>query len=247
MTVSKKIRQNISDFPDDFVFSVSDLECDFSQKEAAARTLQRMAERGEVSKLSNGKYYKPRKSLFGTLRPSPSQIAKEFLTKDGRITGYLTGPTAFSQYSLTTQISSNIQIGSNVYRRPMRRGSYRLSFVVQPNEISEDTVDILRLLDCIKMIKEIPGTTPNEACKRIIHIIKDLSDKDKTKAIELALKYSPKVRALLGAIMDYVEYDKAQTDCLRNSLTGVSKYILPISDSVLPTKTNWKIYEPTRK
>ena len=48
MTVSKKIKQAISEFPDDFVFAVSDLDCDVSQREAAARALQRMAETGEI-------------------------------------------------------------------------------------------------------------------------------------------------------------------------------------------------------
>lgn len=247
MTISKMIKQTVSDFPDDFVFAVSDLECDVSQKEAAARALQRMAERGELSKLSNGKYYKPRKTVFGVLRPSPTQIAKEFLTKDGKLIGYLTGATAFSQYSLTTQISSNIQIGSNVYRRPLQRGIYKLCFVFQPNEISEDAVDILRLLDCIKMIKEIPGTTPEIACNRIIQVIKNLSDGDKIRLVKYALKYAPKVRALLGAIMEYIGFDKEQTEQLRQSLNGISKYILPISESILPTKANWRIYEPARK
>lgn len=113
MTVSKKVKQTISEFPDDFVFAVSDLDCDVSQREAAARTLQRMAENGEISKLSNGKYYKPRLTVFGKLKPSPSQVAKEFLVKNGRMIGYLTWAAAFSQYSLTTQISSGIQIGTN--------------------------------------------------------------------------------------------------------------------------------------
>lgn len=117
MTVSKKIKQAISEFPDDFVFAVSDLDCDVSQREAAARALQRMAENGEISKLSNGKYYKPRVTVFGNLKPSPAQVAKEFLVKDGQVIGYLTGATAFSQYSLTTQISSGIQIGTNYYNR----------------------------------------------------------------------------------------------------------------------------------
>lgn len=91
MTVSKKIKQAISEFPDDFVFTVMDLDCDVSQREAAARALQRMAENGEISKLSNGKYYKPRVTVFGILKPSPSQVAKEFLVKDGCVIGYLTG------------------------------------------------------------------------------------------------------------------------------------------------------------
>lgn len=179
MTVSKKIKQAVSEFPNDFVFAVSDFDCDVSQREAAARALQRMAENGAISKLSNGKYYKPRVTVFGNLKPSPAQVAKEFLVKDGHVIGYLTGASAFSQYSLTTQISSEIQIGTNYYRRPLKRGKYNISFVLQPNDIKEDAIELLKLLDCLKFIKEIPGTTPNEACKRIICIISELNDNEK--------------------------------------------------------------------
>ncbi|WP_302609688.1 DUF6088 family protein [uncultured Bacteroides sp.] len=247
MTVSKKIKQTISEFPDDFVFAVSDLDCDVSQREAAARALQRMAENGEISKLSNGKYYKPRVTVFGNLKPSPAQVAKEFLVKDGRVIGYLTGATAFSQYSLTTQISSGIQIGTNYYRRPLKRGNYNISFVLQPNDIKEDAIDLFRLLDCLKFIKEIPGTTPNEACKRIICIISGLDDNEKKKMAEYALNYAPSVKALLGAIMEYLECGDNIIEPLRQSLNGISKYRIPITDAVLPNKLKWRIYEPARR
>lgn len=247
MTVSKKIKQAISEFPDDFVFAVSDFDCDVSQREAAARALQRMAENGEISKLSNGKYYKPRVTVFGNLKPSPAQVAKEFLVKDGQVIGYLTGTTAFSQYSLTTQISSGIQIGTNYYRRPLKRGSYNISFVLQPNDIKEDAIDLFRLLDCLKFIKEIPGTTPNEACKRIICIISELDDSEKKKIAEYALNYAPSVKALLGAIMEYLGCGDSIVEPLRQSLNGISKYRIPITNAVLPNKLKWRIYEPARK
>ena len=247
MTVSKKIKQAISEFPDDFVFAVSDLDCDVSQREAAARALQRMAENGEISKLSNGKYYKPRVTVFGNLKPSPAQVAKEFLVKDGQVIGYLTGATAFSQYSLTTQISSGIQIGTNYYRRPLKRASYNITFVLQPNDIKEDAIDLFRLLDCIKFIKEIPGTTPNEACKRIICIISGLDDSEKKKMAEYAMNYAPSVKALLGAIMEYLGCRDSIVEPLRHSLNVISKYRIPITDAVLPNKVKWRIYEPTRR
>lgn len=247
MTVSKKIKQAISEFPSDFVFAVSDLDCDVNQRQAAARALQRMAENGEISKLSNGKYYKPRVTVFGNLKPSPAQVAKEFLVKEGQVIGYLTGVTAFAQYTLSTQISSEIQIGTNYYRRPLKRGNYNISFVLQPNVIKEDVIDILRLLDCLKFIKEIPGTTPNEACKRIICIIKAMEDTRKKRLAEYALNYSPSVRALLGAIMEHLRCDENIIDSLRQSLNGISKYRIPITEDVLPNKIKWRIYEPARR
>lgn len=247
MTIAKRIKREISGFPDDFVFAANDLDCDVSQREAAARALQRMAERGEISKLSNGRYYKPRKTMFGHLKPSPSQIAKEFLIKDGRVIGYITGASAFSQYSLTTQISSEIQIGTNNYRRPLKRGDYKISFVLQQNEINENSVDLLRLLDCIKFIKTIPGTTVDEACKRIICIIRNLSSIEKKCVTEYALSYPPFVRALLGAIMEILDAPAKLVDVLRQSLTGISKYRLPITETTLPNKLKWRIYEPARR
>lgn len=247
MTIAKKIKKEILGFPDDFVFVLSDLDCDVEQREAAARALQRMAERGEISKLANGKYYKPRKTIFGELAPSPSQIAKEYLVKNGRIIGYMTGGNAFSQYSLTTQISSDILIGTNYYRRPIQRGAYKISFVYQPNEIKEDNIELLKLLDCLKYIKDIPGTTANEACKRLIFVIKDLPDKQRKQIIDLAIKYTPFVKALLGSILELIGMSKESLKPLKESLTGISKYRLPISEDILPTKINWRIYEPARR
>lgn len=41
--------------------------------------------------------------------------------------------------------------------------------------------------------------------------------------------------------------DKELLGIIRKSLNGITEYKLPLSASVLPTKQNWKIYEPTRK
>lgn len=247
MTLSKTIKDTIAGFPDGFVFVVTDLDCSIQQREAAARALQRMVEKGELSKLANGKYYKPRVSTFGVLKPSPAQAAKEFLARDGKIVGYLTGMAAFSQYSLTTQISSEIRIGTNHYRRPLKRGIYKISFVLQSNEIREDMIDVFRLLDCLKFIKEIPGTTANDACRRILCIIKGLDNTEKKKLSVSAVKYAPSVRALLGAMLECSGANEELVEPLRQSLNGISRYKLPISDEVLPNKMKWRIYEPSRR
>ena len=41
-------------------------------------------------------------------------------------------------------------------------------------------------------------------------------------------------------------YQSVYTKSDDNSLNGVSSYKLPISSNVLPTKDNWRIYEPAR-
>lgn len=247
MTVSKIIRNRILDFPTDFVFCVSDFQLDAKQKQAAVRALQRMVEQGELRKMSKGKYYKPRQTVFGELKPSPSQIAKDLLSDGEKITGYLTCNSIFSTFGLTTQISSKIEIGTNHYRHPLVRDGYNISFIVQRNRITSDTIPVLRILDCIRYIRDIPATTPDEAGSRIIELVRELDEPTKSLMVECALNYQPYVRALTGAVLEIIEGETQNVIKLFNSLSGISRYHLPISDGILPNKLKWRIYEPSRK
>ena len=247
MNITKEIRKRISNFADDYVFTASDFDFAADNQAAVVKALNRMAKSEEISKLSKGKFYKPRKTQFGELRPSAYQIAQDYIEKDGKLIGYITGYSAYNALGLTTQISSYIQIGTNQYRRSVRRDKYTISFIKQPNPITKKNVEILRILDAIRFIREIPATTPDEACLRLKEIIRNLDDKQREVLIRCLLKYTNYVRALCGAMLEDIGCDSNLLVTIKNSLNGVTEYKLPISESVLPTKQNWKIYEPSRK
>lgn len=247
MNISKEIRKKIVVFPDDYVFKASDFEMESQNQSAVVKALNRMAATGEISKLSKGKFYKPRKTQFGELKPSAYQIAKDYIERDGKLIGYITGYSAYNALGLTTQISSYIQIGTNKSRRAVKRDKYTISFIMQQNTITKKNIEILRILDAVRFIREIPATTPNEACIRLKEIIKDLNDEQKEMLVKCSLKYTNYVRALCGAILEDIGYDGNSLDNIRKSLNGVTNYHLPISESVLPNKQNWRIYEPARK
>ena len=247
MNITKEIRKRISNFADDYVFTASDFDFGIDNQAAVVKALNRMAKSGEITKLSKGKFYKPRKTQFGELRPSAYQIAKDYIEKDGKLIGYITGYSAYNALGLTTQISSYIQIGTNQYRRSVRREKYTISFIKQPNPITKKNVEILRILDAIRFIREIPATTPDEACLRLKEIIRNLDDEQREILIRCLLKYTNYVRALCGAMLEDIGCDSNLLVTIKNSLNGVTEYKLPISESVLPTKQNWKIYEPSRK
>ena len=99
----------------------------------------------------------------------------------------------------------------------------------------------------IRFIREIPATTPDEACLRLKEIIRNLDDKQREVLIRCLLKYTNYVRALCGAMLEDIGCDSNLLVTIKKSLNGVTEYKLPISESVLPTKQNWKIYEPSRK
>ena len=90
------------------VFTISDFGFDPSNALALAKALSRMVIAGELCKVSKGKYYKPQETLLGRIKPANTEIVKDFLEKDGKIIGYITGPQAFATMGLTSQISSSI-------------------------------------------------------------------------------------------------------------------------------------------
>jgi len=54
------------------------------------RALSRMVKAGKLVRLEKGKYYKPKKSRFGTLRPTETEIVKIFTQREGKTIGYFT-------------------------------------------------------------------------------------------------------------------------------------------------------------
>ncbi|MCM1452316.1 MAG: DUF6088 family protein [Clostridium sp.] len=247
MVVSKTIKEQIEKFPTDFVFGLSDFKMDPSMNQAVVRTLQRMAEKGELRKISKGKYYKPRLSIFGELKPSPSQIVKDLLFDGDKTIGYLTCSSIYSSLGLTTQISSKIEIGSNRYRQPFERNGYNIAIVLQRNEITKENIPALRVLDCIRFFKEIPAAIPDEACARIIEIVRGFDDEYRQILTDCALAYQPYVRAITGAVLEKLGGDTNNVRSLFESLSGISRYYLPISNETLTNKLKWRIYESARK
>jgi hypothetical protein len=238
MVISTQIKEKVAQAESGIILTIRDFDIEPQYQAALVKALNRMAATGELKKASKGKYYKPKNTQFGTLKPTITETIKEFLEKDGEITGYITGTAAFASMGLTTQITSAVTIGTNKYRRPMTRGEYRVTFLPQPNPISKEDIPLLRILDAIRLIKEIPAITPDEAILTLNKIISSQPTNKIEHLTSLAERYSPCVRALLGAIL---ENSGLPTYNLQLKLNGVTYYKMPVSNNTLPNKRNWNI------
>lgn len=241
MIISDKIKEKVRNTPDGVILTVADFGIEAEYQQALVMALSRMVRSGELEKVSKGKYYKPKKTVFGQLGPSQSEVAKDFLMKGDKIVGYVTGTAAFASMGLTTQISSSLLIGTSKYRRSVKRGDTTISFIVQPNTITKENIPLLRLLDAIKLIREIPATTPDKAIGLISRSISALSPSERKKIAELSAEYTAYVRALLGAILENIGAEESIVSEVRSTLNGTTNYKLPLSESALPTKRNWNI------
>src|SRR5690554_3986236 len=240
MKVSDIVINKVERLPNGCIFTYNDFNLPVESKEAAIKALNRLVEKGKLKKISKGKFYKPEKSIFGTLLPNQYQIVKDLLEDDNKIIGYLTGYSIYNTLGLTTQVSNTIQIGTNNIRPNLKRERYIINFIKQNNIINKENIPYLQLLDCIKNIKKIPDTTINNNIERFINIISDYKLKDIKHLIRLVQKYPPSTRALLGAILDELNLEK-YTEILFKTLNPITKYNIGINNYTLTKSTKWNL------
>jgi len=240
MVVAAKVKDVLNTTPDGVVLTIQDFDIVPKNQPTLTRYLNLLVARDVLKKVSKGRYYKPRKTQFGLLSPSTSEVVKDFLQKGGKTKGYITGATAFAEMGLTTQISSSIMIGTNKYRSPITRNGIKISFLAQLNPITPKSIPLLRILDALKLIRRIPGSTPGETIIVIKKLVASLSPKQQKSLVTYAMKYQPAVRAMLGAILEDLGANKLAAP-LSKTLSGVTAYKLGISSKILPTTKNWNI------
>jgi hypothetical protein len=240
MRISEFIAFTINRLPKGYVFTYSNFTSEANQKEAVIKALNRMVASGKIAKLSKGKYYKPENTPFGDLQPQQTQVVKDLLEENGKITGYLTGYSIYNQLGLTTQVSNTIQIGKNQVRPSFKRERYTIAFVRQKKIITKENIPLLQVLDAIRYIKKIPDTSIEVSCKRLLAILKKFTAKEINTLVRLALKYPPATRALLGALLEQLQQIGA-TEPLFKSLNPITKYKLSGAAKTLSTTAKWNI------
>jgi hypothetical protein len=92
----------------------------------------------------------------------------------------------------------------------------------------------------IKSIKSIPDRSIDKSCARLLVLLTELSERQTTTLIRLALLYPPRVIALLGAMLQQIGC-KSDLNVLRNRLNPISSYNYGISQTVLLFSQQWKI------
>lgn len=240
MKISEYIASTIDRLPKGYVFTYSDFDTEATKKEAVIKALNRLVESGKIAKLSKGKYYKPENTPFGNLQPNQRQVVKDLLENGSKFIGYLTGYSIYNKLGLTSQVSNTIQIGKNDTRPKFKRERYTISFIKQKNTITKENIPLLQILDAIRYIKKIPDTSIEYSCKRLLVILKNLADKDKSKIVRLALKYPPATRALLGALLDEL-HQASLTEQLYKTLNPITKYKISGVNKALSTTEKWNI------
>lgn len=105
MCIANNILQRVQASPEGEVFFVSDF-AKSGNDVFISRLLSEMTDYGKLERLSNGIYYKPRHTRFGTLKPSIEQVVKAIARRD-KAQIMPTGATAENMLGFSTQVPTN--------------------------------------------------------------------------------------------------------------------------------------------
>jgi hypothetical protein len=234
------VRDTVNKFDCGYVFTAREFLFPEEKHKTVCKLLDNMVATKQIRRLSKGRFYKPLMSDFDELPLDTFQIVKDLVVKNGKTVGYLTGNSIFNELGLTSQIQAILQIATYKVKKSITRGNHKISFIVQSNAITKETIPLLQLLDCLRLFKNIPETTPDKACQRLLYLLKELEKQQLISIKKLSLNYTPQTMALFGAVRETIN-PQEDTELLFSNLNPKSNYKLSISQNILPTQKRWNI------
>ncbi len=239
MKVAEKIEKRIKRMPEGTTFKYRQLNITASEYSAAAKAIERLIAKKVIKRISTGIFYKPKKTVFGELRPGESEIIKPYLFEQGKRVAYITGTALYNNLGLTTQVPKIIKIASRSKRITINTGSLKAKPVKSYVDVTKDNFQLLEILDILKDFVKIPDMDKEVGIKFLLNKLKDLSEKDGARIIKYALQYPPRTRAFLGALLN--ELNNQENKTIKQSLNPLTNYELGINDKLLSTAPNWNI------
>ncbi len=240
MKVAEKVVRKIITMKEGTTFKYQDLGLDRTEYVNAAKAIERLIVKGLIKRASMGIFYKPVQSVFGELQPREEELLKPYLFENGNRVAYITGASLYNRMGLTTQVPKILKVASRQKRIDTKINNLEVKAAKSYVDVTNDNYMLLELLDAIKDFKTISDLDQPEALKLLSAKIMGLSEKDRSKLLKYALKYPPRVRALLGALLDTNKQDNVLF-FLRNSLNPLTFYNFGSIFDFLPEASNWNI------
>lgn len=240
MKVSQKIERGIRRIVSGTTFTYGELELEPEEYPAATKAIERLLKKGLINRASTGVFYKPRQTVFGDLKPAEEELLRPYLFDEDKRVAYITGTALYNKMGLTTQVPKNIKVASRGTRIITRIGNIKVAPIKSYVEVTNENYKLLEILDVLKDFRIIPDLDKKMIIQFLLRKIKDLSDKKKAIMVRIALKYPPRVRAFLGALLDELKINKNLV-FLKQSINPLSKYGYGIKKDQLSTIVNWNI------
>ncbi len=187
---------------------------------SASRQLAQLANQGVLIRAARGLYYLPKDTLLGKSRPTQLAVFERIWA--GKYRPTLT--SAAYILGLTTQIPARPQFVLYASRLPSNFGDIQITLRSgkRPRPLPKLEGALIEFLRDRGACAE---ADPQETCIRLQEVIKEyMSGKALSLLCEVALTEPAKVRAILGALLEWSETDRILWERLRSSLNPRSRF-----------------------
>ncbi|OXE98103.1 hypothetical protein BC749_109106 [Flavobacterium araucananum] len=240
MKVTDKIERKIKQIAPGEVFGYDTLGLASNEVLAGAKALSRLKEKGVIRRARKGYYYKPKVSVFGEQKPREDVLLGLYLFDNNKQTAYVTGTRLYNRLGLTTQVPKSIRIASLDRQVKGKIGNLFIKPAKSYVKVTSESIRYLEILDVMKDFNTIPDLQKKDGLAYLKKAIRNLKNSEMKKLVTYGISYPPKVRALLGALLE------DNTDCdnlkkLKKSINPASRYQYGFSATLLPTAQSWNI------
>lgn len=241
MKVTDKILAKINRIDTGDLFGYDRLEINSDEIIAASKALSRLVEKGVIKRARKGYYYKPKVTVFGELRPREEVLLSIYLFEKKKQVAYVTGTQLYNRLGLTTQVPNAIRVASFEKQIKGKVGNSIIKPAKSYVRVTSDNIKYLEILDVIKDFNKIPDLNKSNGIVYLKKVLCDFDELELTQLVTYGMAYSPKVRALLGALLEALKIDFSIYDVLKKSINPLSSYRYGINSQLLSTTTSWNI------
>lgn len=188
---------------------LSDIELPQMSDENIRYHLKRLTDQDIIRRFEAGVYYFPKMNLFGERAELSvdTVVMHKYIRRRGKRVGYYSGYTLANRMGISTQVPFTEEITSNFAPAPVRELTIRnRKYVVRRPvvEITEDNVQVLQFLDCLKDIERC-AEVDMEYCGQILSVFAKNHEITKSKIDRLIAYYPLKIyKAIYETGVEYV-------------------------------------------
>lgn len=242
MNVAEKIKQKIDRIDTGVVFGYTALGLTPGEVLAASKAMSRLAEDGVIRRAKKGLYYKPKQSAFGELKPGEEVLLTRYLFEDSKQVAYITGIRLYNRLGLTTQVPKSVHVASAEKQVKGKVGNLLIKPAKSYVKVTQSNVRYLEFLDVIKDLNAIPDMNKKDGINYLkTEIIRFDNNKEIKKLVSYGKEYPPKVKALLGALLEAANIDADDYRTLKAAINPMSQYEFGVSLKLLPNANNWNL------
>lgn len=241
MKVTDKIVAKLNRIDTGAVFGYDALGLTSDEIIAGSKALSRLVDKGVIKRARKGYYYKPKVSVFGEQKPREAVLLSLYLFDKNKQVAYVTGTRLYNRLGLTTQVPTSIRIASLDKQIKGKVGNVVIKPAKSYVKVTADIIQYLELLDVIKDLNIIPDLRKSDGLVYLKKVIYNFNTAQIKKLVTYGVAYPPKVRALLGALLEAMRIEPTVFSVLKKSINPSSSYDYGITTKMLSTANNWNI------